>query len=370
MDLIHRRGPVPYDEVIDQALCHPSEGFYAAGGSPGRHGDFLTSPEVGPLFGSVMARALDAWWGELGRPDPFVVVEAGAGAGTLARDILVAAPACSTALRYVLVERSPVLTRLQGTRVHLEPAAVVLGPAVPGSSGDAPPPVPGAGPVATALPELPAGPVTGLVIANELLDNLPFRLLERRSGRWSEVRVGERDGRLEEVLVPAAPDVAAEAHRLVGDVDDGARVPLQHRARAWLRAALSLLERGRVIVVDYADTTPSMARRPWREWVRTYRSHGPGGHPLHDPGCQDVTCEVAVDQLAHVRTPTSDRSQAEFLWAHGIDDVVGTAREAWRARAAVGDLAAVRARSRVTEAAALTDPGGLGAFRVLEWAVG
>ena len=47
------------------------------GGSAGRAGDFLTSPEVGPLFGAVLARALDAWWEELGEPAPFTVVEAG-----------------------------------------------------------------------------------------------------------------------------------------------------------------------------------------------------------------------------------------------------------------------------------------------------
>ena len=77
-----------------------------AGGRAGRRGDFITSAEVGPLFGAVVARALDAWWDELGSPDPFVVVDAGAGVGTLARAVLAAGPACAAALRYVLVERS------------------------------------------------------------------------------------------------------------------------------------------------------------------------------------------------------------------------------------------------------------------------
>jgi SAM-dependent MidA family methyltransferase len=125
------------------------------------------------------------------------------------------------------------------------------------------------------------------------------------------------------------------------------------------------------VVVDYADTTPALARRPWLDWVRTYRAHGRGGHPLEAPGTQDVTCEVAVDQLAAlVRPPDADRSQAEWLRAHGIDDLVAEARATWHERAALGDLAALRARSRVGEADALTDPAGLGAFRVLEWVVG
>ena len=79
----------------------------AARAAPGR--DFVTSPEVGTLFGALVARALDASWHELGAPDPFVVIEAGAGRGRLAADVLRAAPACAPALRYVLVERSAAL---------------------------------------------------------------------------------------------------------------------------------------------------------------------------------------------------------------------------------------------------------------------
>src|SRR5437764_626791 len=76
-----RLGPIPFDEVVDLALYHPEHGFYSTGGGAGRGGDFLTSPEVGPLFGVVLARALDDWWRDMGEPDPYVVVEAGAGAG-------------------------------------------------------------------------------------------------------------------------------------------------------------------------------------------------------------------------------------------------------------------------------------------------
>jgi SAM-dependent MidA family methyltransferase len=86
-----RLGPLRFDEVLDLALYHHDLGFYATGSGAGRGGaDFLTSPEVGPLFGAVLARALDSWWDGLGRPDPFVVVEAGAGSGALAAAVLAA----------------------------------------------------------------------------------------------------------------------------------------------------------------------------------------------------------------------------------------------------------------------------------------
>ena len=314
-----------------------------------------------------MARALDSWWHDLGRPDPFVVVEAGAGTGTLAASVLAAAPACASALRYVMVERSPVLRAAQ-QELPLEAPAFVLGPTDHPDDEEARP-LPGQGPLVTALPELPAVNVEGVVIANELLDNVAFRLLERGEGGWSEVRVGEEAGRLHEILVPVPPDLAAEADRLAGDAGSGARIPLQHQAKEWVRAALSSLDRGRLVVIDYADRTPSLATRPWSEWVRTYRSHARGGHPLDGPGTQDITCEVAVDQLASVARPAIVRSQAEFLDAHGMGALAEAAAAAWQAGAARGDLEALRARSRVGEARALADPAGLGAFRVVEWDV-
>lgn len=215
-----------------------------------------------------------------------------------------------------------------------------------------------------------------MVLANELLDNLPFDLLEYRDGRWQEVLVGaagDGDG-LVEVLVPAPPDLAAEADRLVpgapAGVAEGARVPRQRAAAAWLRQALGALQEGRVAVVDYADTTAGLAGRPWQQWLRTYRRHQPGAPPLEQPGSQDITCVVAVDQLAEVRRPAADVAQAEWLRSHGLGELVEVARAVWRERAGLGDLEAMKARSRVSEAEALTDQAGLGAFRVLQWHVG
>jgi SAM-dependent MidA family methyltransferase len=264
------------------------------------------------------------------------VLEAGAGSGSLSRAVLAARPACSAAMRYVAVERSAAL------RVR-HPSEVA------------------------SAPSLPAGPVDGVVLANELLDNLPFRLLERGPQGWLEVKVGAE---LSEVLVPVPPQTAARAARLAPLAGAGARIPLQDAAGAWLDRARRAVRRGRIVVFDYAGTTSAMAARPWTEWVRTYRGHGRGGHPLADLGRQDVTCEVAVDQLAEVAPPAADRSQAEFLRAHGVDALADEARQAWLGRAAVGDLEALRSRSRVHEAAALTDEAGLGGFRVLEWVQG
>ena len=365
--LVARRGTVPFAEVVDLALYHPEQGFYSSGGQAGRRGDFLTSPEVGPLFGAVVARALDAWWAEAGHPPVFVVVEAGAGPGTLARSVLSAGPACAPALRYVLVEPSAAQRRIHAERLPIEDAPWAFAEVAEGDDARRAPSEPPPGPVVVSLPDLPRVAGSCVVLANELLDNLPFDLLERTPGGWSEVHVGvgPRD-ELTEVLVPveAAPDGGPAA--LAPDAPLGARLPVQAAASAWLRDALELAgSAGRVVALDYGAATAELAARPWRDWVRTYRGHAPGGHPLERLGTQDITCEVAIDQLRP--RPGADRPQAAWLRAHGIDELVAQGRREWRERAHIGDLAALRARSRAPEAAALLDETGLGSFRVLEW---
>jgi SAM-dependent MidA family methyltransferase len=346
---------------MEWALYDEHQGFYETGGRAGRRGDFLTSPEVGPLFGAVLAAAVDGWWHEMGEPDPFVVVEAGAGPGTLARSVLAAPPACAPALRYVLVERSEL--QRAGHRAHLplDPAAFAFGP----EDEDSPLPQPSLrGPIVVSLAELPRLASPCVVVANELLDNLPFDLWERRPGGWVEVLV---DADFGEVVVPSEPP----GWLVALDAPTGARVPVQSAARRWLAEALAVArppEGGRVVTFDYCATTAQLAGRPASgpgSWLRTFRDHGRGDRPLDQPGTQDLTAEVCLDQLP---PPTATSSQADWLRAHGIGALVEEGRRAWEERAGVGDLAAVRMRSRVTEADALLDPDGLGAFTVAEWA--
>ncbi len=401
-DRVARFGSVRFDEFVDVALYDSAAGFFASMGDTGRGragragGDFITSPEVGPLFGAVLARWIDARWEELDRPDPFVVIEAGAGRGTLAVSVLAAEPVCAPALRYVLVERSAELRRAQSRHLALADPAEVLGP--PGDPDDGvPSPAAGSGPLVCSLVELPVAVVDGVVIANELLDNVPFRLFERtqadpgsRSGAetvgavtagsasggraapteesWSEVRVTVDAGRFVELLVPAETGLADRLDGLAPDARPGSRVPLQDGAAEWLRSALGVLRSGSVLVFDYAASrTATLAERPVDEWLRTYRDHDRGAGPLEDPGAQDVTVEVAVDQLAAVAAPDSDQAQADWLRRWGIQGMVEEGNRLWTERAGVGDLDALRARSRAVEAEALCDPTGLGAFRALEW---
>lgn len=363
---------VPFSVFMADALYDPDTGFYSRGGrAGGSGGDFLTSPEVGPLFGAVLARALDRWWREAGSPDPWIVVEAGAGPGTLARSIRLAEPDCAGSLVYVMVEVSEPQRGAHGE--YLEGHLGDLSAA--GVSEVMQVPRRGRGPCFVSTGDLPEH-VDGVVLANELLDNLPVEILRWSSDagppRLERLEVMQRDGTAEFVSVTVDPGTERalfDGALALRDVVGGQWFPLQVAAMEWLRGTLDRIGAGRVIVVDYGAITAELVTRPAFSWLRTYRHNHPGGHPLEEPGSQDITCDVALDQLAWVRTPDRHETQAEFLRSHGIEELVAQGREMWKQRAHAPDRTALIGRSRVGEAEALLDPAGLGDFFVSQWIV-
>lgn len=327
-------GAIRFDAFMELAL-YGDHGFYSSGiGRAGRRGDFITSPEVGPLFGRVLARALDAWWEEMGSPEDFAVYDVGAGPGTLARAVLAASPRCLAGDpgRYVCVE-------ISAAQRAMHPDGV------------------------TSTPVLPNGTLHGIVVANELLDNLPFRLLVH-DGHWREAWVVRRDDDLAEILRPieGVPPSLPTAAPL------GARLPWQERAVSWVHDVSGRLD-GRLLFIDYAvATTAELAVRPWREWLRTYAGHGRGEHYLHRVGDQDITADLCLDQIVSGNgEPEAVRSQSQFLQRWGIEDLVAEGRRVWEEEAARPDLRAMTMRSRISEAEALCDPQGLGGFTVVEY---
>ena len=328
---ISENGPIPFSQFMEIALYEPQLGFYATGGA-GRKRDFITSPESGPLFGKLVAKAIDQWWVQLGSPKHFVFLESGAGSGALARSILRSKLNCRDGLEYVAVETSENQRNNQPPEIK-------------------------------SIAEMPLQIDNGIIFANELLDNLPFDIYESTDGGgWNEVRVGIQNGKLMEVLrtpMGNQPEFSLEK--------SGIRVPLQKAAQEWLEKAFSTLKNGRVVVVDYAvDQFPVPLEK---KWLRTYRQHQQTSHPLLNPGTKDITCDVDISQLGHVRTPTSIQTQREWLSGLGIERLVNEGKKYWLENAHKPDLVALEARSRITESEALLDIEGLGGFKVIEWEV-
>jgi SAM-dependent MidA family methyltransferase len=266
----------------------------------------------------------------LGSPTKYDVVECGAGPGTLARSILAAKPRCLQALNYVAVEVSTAQRTLHPKDVE-------------------------------SRETMPDHAINGVILANELLDNLPFRLFVF-DGAWLEAFVAQTpDGAFVEVLhkPSALPAVLPQTATL------GSRVPIQDDACTWINNALLLIERGSLLLFDYcSDTTAEVAAMPWREWLRTYKDHERGGHYLLAPGSQDITAQVVLDQ---VPTGFVAMTQAQFLQQWGIEELVLEGKEYWENLSSTPDVAAIKMRSRATEAQSLLASGGLGGFTALEW---
>ena len=324
-------GAISFEQYMDLAL-YGTGGFYQDGGKAGRRGDFITSPEVGPLFAAVVARYLDNCWNELGCPESFDVVEGGAGPGTLARGIFDAQPKCLSAMRYVAVEISESQRAMHPDFVE-------------------------------SVESFPDRSIQGVILANELLDNLPFKLFVY-DGAWKEAFVALGDGgKFVEVLrhVDEVPEVLPKSAPL------GSRAPIQVAASQWMLDVTQKLSRGKALVFDYcSESTKEIAVSPWREWLRTYKDHGRGVHYLIEPGLQDITTQVMNDQLSSALPGLSASTQAEWLQTWGIGELVSEGSRYWEEHKSSPDVVALKMRSRANEVQALTSFDGLGVFSALE----
>ena len=328
---IKEYGPISFSEFMQFALYDETEGFYAHGGA-GRKKDFITSPEVGPLFGKLISKAIDKCWVEFGQPSHFTFLECGAGPGTLAKSILRSQMKCKGALKYIAVETSS-----QQNQSH-------------------PPEV-------KTLSTMPKEIEIGIIFANELLDNLPFDIFESQNdGSWMEVKITVDDEHISETLITnneSAPPYILETPNV--------RVPVQREAQKWLKDASESLHNGRIIAIDYA--VESFRSQQKQHWLRTYQQHELNTQPLKNIGQSDITTDVDISQLAEVLPPTSIQTQAEWLQDLGIEHQVEMSKQIWKKHAHKPDLTALEARSAISESEALSDLSGLGSFKVLEWLV-
>ena len=341
VSLIRREGPLPFERFMESALYDPQGGFFTAGPVRSRpEGDFVTSPEVSPAFGETLAGYVLEEHRRLGEPGDFAVVEAGAGSGSLLEpladslpvSVRAAAVEVSAAARAALAERLP----------HVK----VWTPS-----------------------EVPAR-LTGVVIANEVADNLPMAAAARERDGWSEMLVGEEDGELILTAAPARREVGEWLEAYAGDVPPGGTAVAQLAARDWLSEWADRLAAGSLLIIDYGGTTEDLTGGNRAGTLRTHRAHRPGPHPLETPGQADITADVnftALADAARARGLESELlTQRRFLTRHGLPARIAAWRREELELARTGEtLARLQMRDRITGAAALLEPSGLGAFQVL-----
>ncbi len=321
---------------MELALYDETAGYFSTGRlRSDQGGDFLTSPEVSPLFGETIARFVGAERERIG--EPFTLVEVGGGSGSLLRPLL---DDLDFAPPVLAVERSAA-------------ARASIGETVPEAEfGD----------------EL--APMRGVIVANELLDNMPAALVVRRGSGWQERRVAVVDGGFELVEVAPRPEVADWADRYAGPVAEGGQVEVQAAAIEWVRGVVGRLEAGALLLFDYGDLAENLEHRRPEGTVRTYRAHHLGPDPLAEPGQTDITMDVNFSAvLAAVEESGCEVEllrQDDFLEQWGLRDRHRDLRQQELDAARDGrSMDRLRLRSRVTEVETLLHPRGLGDFRVM-----
>ena len=304
-------GLLPFDRFVELALYDPSDGYYAQPDLRlGAAGDFYTAAHVHPLFGRTVAHRLLAEYDRLGAPASFTVVEAGAGDGTLAWDLAEALPAGSAG---GVLDHHTIVELPGDRRDRLAESLGATGPAFAGSVAE-------------------IGPLEGVVLANELLDALPFRRVVRTAGGWAELGVAARGDRLVPETAPLVRPVPPPA---LPDAPEGTVLEISEAGEAWVREVADHLVAGALIVLDYGREEPELVRAYPSGTVAAVRSHRTLPDPLASPGTADLSAFVNFGRIRAAAARAGlrllhDRSQAEALGAWGFEDARQRAVDAAR----------------------------------------
>lgn len=341
---IGSNGPITVARFMERALYEPGLGYYRRPvPGPGREGDFLTAPEAHPVFGAVLGRLAEGVWERLGRPDPFALVEIGAGTGALAHglldDLRRAASPLLGAVRYVPLDVEP--ARIAATRERLEAAG--LGDRLETSG-------------AVARPSL--------VIANEVLDALPVHRVVRRGLEVRERLVATAGDRFVEVDgPPARPELVERLQREGVRLAEGQVAEICLELDTWFRDAAGRLERGVIVVIDYALEAAHLYRPSRPEGtLRGFHQHRLVEDPYRRVGHQDLTAHVDLTALRDAArraglVPIGETTQARLLAALAGDIVSGRLHDPSTDLRAALELRSALAR--------LLDPKGMGGFAVV-----
>jgi len=284
---------ISFARYMELALHEPGLGYYAGGARKlGAGGDFVTAPELSPLFGRALARQVS----QVLQPGE-AVLEFGAGSGALAASVLE-----ELSVPYFILETSSELRQRQQQKL---------------------------GSQAQWLDHLPRN-FRGVMLANEVVDAMPVHALAWTRNGILERGVCANEGQLAWSDRTADGLIIDQAKILEVEIPPSGRYEseLALFARAWMRSLGRFLERGAVLVIDYGF--------PAREYFHPQRSmgtlachyrHRVHGDPFYLPGLQDITAHVDFSALA--RAATDGRlevlgyaSQAQFLINCGITDLL------------------------------------------------
>ncbi len=349
---IRRDGPITFAEYMRMALYEPGYGYYVTGAAKmGWEADYFTSTDVSNLFAHCMGRQLSAMWEKLKRPGHFIVLEQGSGRGHLADGVQAWAQKEVPEFFEVLDYRSEDIRGGEDAIASDE-----------------------SGQLKSERPVV--------VLSNELIDAFPVHIVEKQGERLREVFVDvAEDGRFCEVSgEPGSIEVAGYLDRFKipwQNFEDGWRAEVNLDAIRWMQRTAGLMREGFILTIDYGDR----ARELYTTWRRRgtllcYYKHQANERPLLHPGKQDITAHVNYSALIDEGRQQGMRlhrytTQREWLQSLGIEEELERRyltefADAEFARATdKGQIALLKWRDLRQRVSVLTDPNGMGSFKVL-----
>ena len=307
---IKHRGRITFARYMDLALYAPGKGYYSGSASGFSGADYITSPLAHPVFGALLGRQLYQIWNIMGNPDKFLIVEQGAGNGTLAYDVLDyierAAPIFYEQLTYIAIDCTP--SPFESTNRH-ENLEYLRSYGLPAFGGE------------------------GCIISNELIDAYPVHRFRVDHSKLTEsyVHMDSEGGFVEIFDEPSTGLLSQRLQDLDIPLRDGLKGEINLYIDDWAKSISSCLDSGAAITIDYGDLASSLYNRP-NGTLQTYYLQTDGGSPFNMPGQQDITAHVDFSSVIsygarHRLKYEGLIDQGAFLrnlgWAQLFESVVG-----------------------------------------------
>lgn len=304
-------GTIGFDQYMNACLYAPGLGYYSAGSRKfGRHGDFVTAPEISPLFAKCLA---NQWTQILAHLGESIILELGAGTGALACDLLLqlerqdALPS-----QYWILEVSADLRQRQQTLIAQT--------------------IPALCDRVQWLDTLPCEPFTGLILANEVLDAQPVKRFVKTNGDFQEMKVAWQDKQFIWSQQSAQTDLLTALYELEQKhqtpLPEAYRSEINLNLKKWLSAITAALNNGVILFIDYGYTA-SEYYHPQRNdgTLLCHYRHHVHADPFLYPGLQDITTSVNFTAVAEVADSLGldvcgYTTQAYFLFACGLENLL------------------------------------------------
>ncbi len=313
IEKIKKEGPITFETFMEMALYEPSLGYYASEKFEiGKYGDFYTSPHLHPVFGIMIGKQIEEMWQLMKKPSDFIIVEPGAGAGYMCKDILdyLNNKGILDFFTYMIIENNSFVRDKQKLLLKDYSEKVNW---------------------FSSLEEI--GKIRGCIISNELLDSFPVHIIEMGDELQEiYVTVDDKNNFSEEIKEikdkPSTEDLNHYIKEFSISLPRGYRTEINLRIREWLKIVSKVLSEGFIFTIDYGyPVWDYYSEERNRGTLLCYYRHQINENPYQNIGKQDITAHVNFTSLKKWGEEYGFKTigycqQGVFFVSLGIDKII------------------------------------------------